>query len=243
MKLVIDIGNSAHKWAVFSEEGELIDLQQQKQLTVDLLQDTLSQYPIRYSICSAVGPYDAQVLKKLESATTYIDFSYQSHLPIQLCYQTPQTLGLDRIANAVGAYSLFPCQNILSIQAGTCLVFDYINQQGQYLGGSISPGLEMRFKALHYFTKNLPLCTKNNIDFYIGNSTQHSIESGVINGIIDEINASVDRYKKQAPDLKIILTGGDAAFLYNSIKNTIFAPSNIVLLGLHKILQLNVEHA
>ena len=243
MNLVIDIGNSTHKWAVFADGGELVDLQQQHQLTPDLLQVTLNRYPISHSICSAVGAYDSQLISILEDKTNYHEFSYLSRLPIELCYETPQTLGLDRIANAVGAFSLYPHQDILSIQAGTCLVFDFIDHNSRYLGGSISPGIEMRFKALHHFTQKLPLVEKRDIDFFIGDSTQHSIESGVLHGIIDEINTSIDRYAQQATDLKVLLTGGDAAFLRNSIKNTIFAPSNLVLLGLHKILQLNVEHA
>ena len=243
MNLVIDIGNSTHKWAVFSEEGEMVALQHEPQLTTELLQSTLAQYPIQNSICSAVGSFNEELLAILRERTHYVEFSHNSRLPITLCYETPQTLGLDRIANAVGASSLYPHQDVLSIQAGTCLVFDFIDHNDRYLGGSISPGLEMRFKALHHFTKNLPLFTQRPIDFFIGNSTQHSIESGVIHGIIDEINASIERYAQQSTDLKVLLTGGDAAFLCNSIKNTIFAPSNIVLLGLHKILQLNVEHA
>ncbi|MBQ9434757.1 MAG: type III pantothenate kinase [Bacteroidales bacterium] len=243
MNLVIDIGNSTHKWAIFTNEGKMVDSQQQPQLTTDLLQATLDRYPIRHSICSAVGACDSQLINILKDRTNYHEFSYLSRLPIELCYETPQTLGLDRIANAVGAFSLYPHHDILSIQAGTCLVFDFVDHNGRYLGGSISPGLEMRFKALHHFTQKLPLVTKRDIDFFIGNSTQHSIESGVMHGIIDEINTSIDRYAQQATDLKVLLTGGDSAFLCNSIKNTIFAPSNIVLLGLHKILQLNVEHA
>lgn len=243
MYLIIDIGNSLHKWAVFSPEGNVLESQRLQNLTVETVRQILNRYTISHSICSAVGHFDESIVALLQTHTHYVRFSCDTHLPIELCYETPHTLGLDRIANAVGASTLFPQQNVLSIQVGTCLVFDLVNSKGQYLGGSISPGLEMRFKALHHFTEKLPYVKKREIDFFIGNSTQHSIESGVIHGMIDEINGAVNRYDTVLNDLKIILTGGDAEFFHNSIKSAIFAPQNLVLLGLYKILLLNAENA
>lgn len=243
MYLIVDIGNSLHKWTIFSPEGEVIESQRTPQLTAEVVEQVLNRYTVTHSICSVVGHIDVAILTLLRQRTRFVDFSHQTQLPIELCYATPETLGLDRIANAVGASALFPQQNVLSIQAGTCLVCDFINAQGQYLGGSISPGLEMRFKALNHYTEKLPCVEKREIDFFIGDSTQHSIESGVIHGIIDEIEGAIGRYKTAVNDLKVVITGGDAEFFHNSIKNAIFAPQNLVSLGLYKILLLNAENA
>jgi len=240
--LIIDIGNSYHKWAIFSKNGDLIHCERNEKLTKDILEVILSQYDISHAICSSVGDFDPQCMKYLQQKTKYVPFSHNTPIPIKLQYATPNTLGLDRIANAVGAFSLFPHQDVLSIQMGTCIVFDFVNSHGNYLGGSISPGMEMRFKSLNHYTQNLPLITQRPIDFFIGDSTQHSIESGVIHGIIDEINSSIQRYSEISNHLKILLTGGDASYFHNSIKNAIFAPSNLVLIGLHKILKLNVQN-
>ena len=168
-------------------------------------------------------------------------FSHKTSLPICIKYKTPETLGLDRIANAVAANALFPNENVLSIQAGTCLVMDFVTKDAEYLGGSIAPDLEMRFSALHHFTKRLPLVKKQKINYFIGKTTEESIRSGVLNGIADEINGAIERYREQFGELKIILTGGNKNDLENSIKSTIFAAPNLVLNGLHKILTFNAK--
>jgi type III pantothenate kinase len=242
MDLAIDIGNSFHKAALFSEKGEMVYYKCYKNITIDHIKEFFDFFPIENSILSSVGRDHAEIIKYLQSETHYIPFSHNSKLPISIVYDNLKTLGLDRIANAVAAYSNFAGYNILSIQAGSCLVFDFITKEGNYLGGSISPGIEMRFNALHHFTRRLPLLSKKEINYFIGHSTQQSIESGVINGVIHEINGFISNYKTNYKDLKILISGGDSDYLQNSIKNTIFVGSSFILCGLHKILKFNVEN-
>jgi type III pantothenate kinase len=148
-------------------------------------------------------------------------------------------LGVDRIGLATAAFYFNPKRNTLVIDAGTCLTYDMVNDYGEYLGGAISPGLSMRYKALHDQTLKLPfLETKEPHDF-IGNSTDNCIHSGVVNGICVEIDGVIDQYRERFVDLTVILTGGDSQFLSKRLKNTIFAHSNFLLLGLNYLLEYN----
>ena len=183
MDLVIDIGNTLQKVAVFSEEGVLLDLYSEKKLSITFLENLFRQYSIKRAIVSSVREDDHLVLRWLEEKTQLLRFSAACRLPIRLKYATPETLGTDRIANAVGANTLYPNRNVLSIMAGTCLVADFVNEKGEYLGGSIAPGVRMRFQALSQFTARLPLVEPENIDFFVGDNTHNSILSGVMNGI------------------------------------------------------------
>ena len=241
MDLVIDIGNTLQKVAVFSEEGALLDLYSEKKLSIIFLENLFSQYPVERAIISSVRKDDETVLRWLEEKTQLLRFSATCHLPICLKYATPETLGTDRIANSVGANALYPNQNVLSIMAGTCLVADFVSEKGEYLGGSIAPGVRMRFQALSQFTSRLPLVEPENIDFFVGDNTKNSILSGVMNGITQEINGIIRQYSRHYNHLKVILSGGDAELLQNSIKKRIFAAQNPILVGLHKILKLNAS--
>ena len=241
MDLVIDIGNTLQKVAVFSEKSVLTALFQEKELTVSFLESLLAQYPIERAIVSSVREDDDSVLRWLEEKTKLLRFSTACRLPIRIQYATSETLGTDRIANAVGANALYPNRNVLSLMAGTCLVADFVNEKGEYLGGSIAPGVRMRFQSLSQFTARLPLVEPENIDFFVGNSTKNSILSGVMNGISQEINGIIRLYSRHYDRLKVILSGGDAELLQNSIKKRIFAAQNPILIGLHKILVLNAS--
>lgn len=241
MDLVIDIGNTLQKVAVFSEKGVLCDLFSEKKLSISFLETVYSRYPIERAIVSSVSEDDELVLQWLDERTQLLRFSASCQLPIRLQYATPETLGTDRIANAVGANALYPNRNVLSIMAGTCLVADFVNNNGEYLGGSIAPGMRMRFQALSQFTARLPLVEPEKIDYFVGNSTKNSILSGVINGISREIDGIIGQYSRHYDHLKVILSGGDAELLRNSIKKRIFAAQNPILVGLHKILILNAS--
>ena len=241
MDLVIDIGNTLQKVAVFSEEGVLLDLYSEKKLSITFLENLFRQYSIKRAIVSSVREDDHLVLRWLEEKTQLLRFSAACRMPVRLMYATPETLGTDRIANAVGANTLYPNRNVLSIMAGTCLVADFVNEKGEYLGGSIAPGVRMRFQALSQFTARLPLVEPENIDFFVGDNTHNSILSGVMNGITQEINGIIRQYSRHYTHLKVILSGGDAELLQNSIKKRIFAAQNPILVGLHKILILNAS--
>ena len=241
MDLVIDIGNTRCKIAIFREDGELLFDTALPKLTVDDLMQLLEEHPVKYAILSSVADTYPEVEMLLQKTTHYIHFSHSTKLPISIQYDTPTTLGLDRIANAVAANCYFPEKDVLSIQAGSCLVFDFIDKKANFQGGAISPGLAMRFQALHHFTKRLPLLEKNENPPLIGKNTQQSIQSGVINGIVHEINETIRQYQCHYPELQVLFSGGDSVYLQKSIKNTIFADSKFVQKGLHKILRFNVE--
>lgn len=241
MDLIIDIGNTLHKLAVFDENGAILRIYHENKLSTAFLETVFSQYPIRQAIISSVGKDDDNVLHWLDTHTQLIRFSHLCRLPIKMEYGSPDTLGTDRIANAVGANALYPNQNVLSLMAGTCLVADFVNEKNEYLGGSISPGLRMRFQALSHFTARLPLIEPENIDFLTGDTTKNSILSGVMHGMTHEINGIIRQYSAQYKRLKVILSGGDAQMLQNSIKKRIFAAQNPILLGLYKILKLNAS--
>jgi type III pantothenate kinase len=154
-------------------------------------------------------------------------------------YDSPETLGKDRLAAAVAGNHLFPNQNVLVIDAGTCIKYDFINAQAEYLGGAISPGLQMRFNALHIFTEKLPLIELTVFKTLIGKNTTDSLLSGVINGTLSEIDGIIDQYREIYPEIQIVLSGGDAEYLVGKLKKGIFAVSNIVLQGLKIILDYN----
>lgn len=149
-------------------------------------------------------------------------------------------MGNDRIALAVAGSQLYPGRDVLIIGAGTCITYDFVSKNNEYFGGSISPGIHMRFKALNTFTDKLPLVQPENKPELIGNSTVGSITSGVMNGLYSEIDGIIDRYEKNFPEIQTILTGGDIIYFDKMLKNNIFANSNLVLKGLNMILDYNV---
>lgn len=239
VNIVIDIGNTLQKLAVFDEDGKIVKFLQEKQLSIPMLEEVLACYPVRSAIVSSVGKDNEEMLCWLEGRVRLVRFSSQCQLPITMRYATPETLGTDRVANAVGANALYPGENVLSIMAGTCLVADFVNADGEYLGGSIAPGMRMRFQALSQFTARLPLVDPKSIDFLIGDDTCNSILSGVINGMAYEIEGMIAQYEREYDGLKVIFSGGDSALFQKFIKKRIFAAQNPILLGLYKILVLN----
>jgi type III pantothenate kinase len=165
-----------------------------------------------------------------------------TQIPLKNAYKTPETLGKDRIAAAVAAWHEFPGKDLLVIDAGTAITMDMVTKPGEFLGGAIAPGIDLRFKALHTFTGRLPLIKRKNINYLTGTSTEESINSGVINGIAAEIDGIIDKYKILYPDLITIFGGGDSKFLHKRLKNSIFALPNPVVNGLHTILNYNIEN-
>lgn len=236
-KLILDIGNTFTKYAVFNEEKiESFQLLNDEDLKTELQSNTIEK-----AIISSVRTkaFTESVAKHLKNA---LILSSDTPLPVSIKYSTPETLGNDRIANVVGAWSENPGKNNLVIDAGTCLKFDFINEKNEYLGGSISPGLQMRFKALHTLTDNLPLIEDMNWEQLTGNSTKSSIQAGVIGGIVSEIEGLISKYASRYSDLKVFFTGGDSetiVSLVRSQKNSIFADKFITLKGLNTILVYN----
>jgi len=240
MQLVIDIGNSVCKAAVF-EQNALLDKYSSKNFSDKFFTDILKKYTsIKTAIYSTVRDKNEELIKILndKAIVTYF-FDEKIKLPIEILYKSRETLGTDRIAAAAGAYELYKGNNILIIDLGTAITIDFVSTKGQYEGGIISPGLNIRFRALHKFTKKIPLLKPSEISGLMGKSTAEAITLGVQNGIVFEIEQYILRYSEKYNDLKTVITGGDADFFVKRLKNTIFADSNLVLKGLNNILLYN----
>jgi type III pantothenate kinase len=194
-------------------------------------------------IISSVKTDEALISSWASKAKRYFILNSDLPLPITNLYATPKTLGMDRLAAVCGAHQLFPSDNCLIIDAGTCITYDFKDKEANYHGGSISPGLAMRFKAVHTFTAKLPLVTPKPGVKLIGQSTETSIQSGVVNGLLAEIEGIIRQYLEKFPELQVILCGGDAGFFENQLKASIFASPELVLMGLNTILNYNVSHS
>ena len=240
MKLVIDVGNTSSKLAVF-DRTVLVDV---KRLDNSKLLNALEELLIEYRVLSSaliskVGHLDSAVVQLLKKRMPVHLLSYKSKLPFVNAYTTPHTLGVDRIALAAAAVSEYPKTNVLVIDAGTCITNDFVDAESTYLGGSMSPGLRIRYESLHNFTANLPLLKQSVPQDLIGVSTEEAIHSGVILGTCKEINGIIDAYRLRYKHLTVILTGGDTKILSDQLKNSIFANSNFLLAGLNYLLDYN----
>jgi len=238
--LVIDIGNSRTKAAIF-DDHKLVKTDILKSPDTDHVLGYFNDYNIQHSIISSVND-DIHLLEDaLAQRTNYIRFSAQLNNSIDNRYKTPGTLGLDRLAGVIGAKTLYPGIGCLVIDAGTCITYDAIDKNGVYKGGSISPGLKMRFKAMHTFTGRLPLVELADFDEIEGYDTVTSMLSGVVKGTLSEIKGFIETYKSEYSDLQIILCGGDANFFDTRLKSSIFAHTlktepNLVLIGLNEVI-------
>ena len=245
MDLILDIGNSYTKIALF--EGNILR-QNERFFSISLSKvfDFITKHSkteeIEHCILSTVKDYPTEIDIFLNKNFNCIKLNEETPIPIENKYHTPKTLGRDRLAAAVAATVIFPEKNTLTIDAGTSITYEFVNTKGQYLGGAISPGIKMRFDALHHFTGKLPLLYKNETVDLIGNTTEGSIFSGVLNGIFGEVKSVIEAYQNQHSDLKIIFTGGDHKYFVDKLKIYTFAEPNLVLIGLQKILQYNKSY-
>lgn len=240
---MIDIGNTLAKYALF-KEGKLIQAFSIKNTELLQLQEYAGKNTeIKSVLLSSVvnNRTTEELINFLRKQFYFMELSATTFLPLENLYETPNTLGMDRLADAVGANHLFKNRNILVIDAGTCIKYDFINERNQYLGGGISPGLEMRFKALNTFTDKLPLVSPKEFDKLIGKNTDESILSGVQNGAIAEVKGIINEYETRFPELKTILTGGGMSFFDKHLKNSIFADPFLLLRGLNVILDYNLK--
>jgi len=238
MLLAIDAGNTQIKWAVFEQNT----LAKKEAVTYNdwksPLKNILINFPnIKNIVVSSVGRLNKGDFFELFSTIRIEFISNASKFPFKNLYTTPQTLGVDRMILASGAVLQFPNKNRLIIDAGTCITYDFIDKNNNYLGGAISPGLKLRYESLHNYTAKLPLLTKQIPKQLIGDSTDQAIHSGIINGIVMEIDGYISSNLKIYDNFIIILTGGDTDFLAERLKNTIFANSNFLLESLNRTFQ------
>lgn len=238
MNLIIDIGNTQVKLAVFNNGS----MEFHESIRTTALEAHLSalheRYPIKNSILSNVSRLPEAVMDTLARYPVHV-LSHTSRVPFTNRYATPQTLGADRIALTAAAAHRFPGKNVLIIDAGTCITYDFLNAENEYLGGAIAPGIQMRYKALHTFTGRLPLLQPEDFPGITGNTTAASIHSGVLNGCINEIQGVIAQYEKKYKDLTVILTGGDTQLLSERLKNSIFVEPNFLVTGLNIVLEHN----
>lgn len=243
MNLVVDIGNTRTKIAIISDSNVIHVSTSEENNKIELLDDIVTKYSsFEKGILSSVKETNSELLKYLKNKISHFHIlDEKTSLPFNNQYKTKNTLGKDRIAAIAGAHNIFSGQNVLVIDLGTAITFDFIDKKENYLGGNISPGLKMRFKALNQFTDKLPLLSPNDKMSFLGTSTEDAIITGVQRGIISEIEGFINQTKEKYDDLKIILTGGDAYFFDKKIKNPIFVNLNLNLIGLNRILEYNVR--
>ncbi|MEM7186768.1 MAG: type III pantothenate kinase [Bacteroidota bacterium] len=242
MNLIVDVGNTYIKLAVFNDNVLQAKVaMEHEQFETELEYFLAAQPAIDHAIVSSVGGMTETQLELLRSRVPVFELSHEAKLPFYNQYATPTTLGVDRIALVSAAAEQYPDTNVLVIDAGSCITYDFLTDQNTYLGGAIAPGIEMRYKAMNTFTANLPLLESTLPDNLVGDSTAKSMHVGVIQGVINEIDGFIEHYIEKFGNLTVILTGGDTHFLRDSIKNDIFANSNFLLEGLNYILEINKD--
>jgi type III pantothenate kinase len=241
MNLVIDTGNTLTKLALFQGREMLAFSSFEGVHTKHIIKFCESNSLIKNAVLSSVKEYPAEIDDYLNHQYNTLIFNHNTTVPVINKYRTPETLGKDRLAGVVGAMHLMPASDLLVIDAGTAITYDIVTASGEYLGGAISPGIAMRYKALHTFTSRLPL-----LDYYddaqlTGDDTSSGIHSGVLNGAVAEMEGIIQQYRQLYPGLKIILTGGDQNYFDKRLKIKTFAAPNLVLEGLNLILDFNIE--
>ena len=247
INLTVDIGNSAIKIAVF-ENNDLIFTENLSSINQAYLYQIQHKYKVSSLIISSVKKEIDFDEEELSKHFNYTRLSSNTAIPIKNEYKSKETLGLDRLAAVIGSHQRFPCNNVLIIDAGTCITYDFKDKKGTYFGGSISPGIQMRFDAMHHFTSKLPLVKfDENFGKTYGETSEEAINSGVTNGILYEAKGFIETQLALEPDTKIILCGGNASFFDSRFKNSIFAhlvlhEPNLVLIGLNTIVNYQHDH-
>jgi type III pantothenate kinase len=242
VNLVIDRGNTHLKFGIF-DQCKLVASDSINFLDERKMKEIVKQYGITKAIISSVVEESNQTLVDhlKENINFALELSHSTPLPFTWNYKSKETIGKDRLAAVAGAIDLFPNHNLLVFDAGTAITYEIINNQHEFLGGNISPGMQMRFKALNTFTSQLPLLTASRQCPLIGNSTEEAIRAGVQNSITFEIDGLIHHFQEQNQDLKTVITGGDAEFFARKVKNPIFVAPNLVLIGLNRILDYNAQ--
>ena len=240
MNLAIDIGNSLSKAAVI-DRGQVVDIFKAETFTPEYFEKLFRRYPAvdRGILVSTRGEDDELAAYLNGKLLTFICFDHAVPVPIRNAYATPETLGLDRLAAAVGAAALHPGEASLVIDFGTAITIDFVTADGEFRGGNISPGAAMRFRALHEFTGKLPQLSLAEPEGLLGRSTRAAVENGVVQGIVHEIEGYITRLSETEGPFRVIFTGGDGNFFAKRLKNPIFASQDLVLYGLDRILEYN----
>jgi type III pantothenate kinase len=238
--LVVDEGNTLCKIAVL-DKNEVLCEASAKEFDMAMVEQMLSKHRLESAIVASTRAGAERICEELRTkVATVLHFTSQTEVPIGVDYASRQTLGSDRIAVAVGVVCEMGIRDALIVDMGSAITFDVV-EDGAFKGGNISPGVSMRFRALHEFTASLPLCEAKEPNNHFGSSTAEAIEQGVMQGILHEIEGYVDRISAKNEKKSIIFCGGDAESFVNRIKNAIFAPRKLMFTGLNRILEYNVS--
>ena len=242
MNLIIDIGNTHTKVAVFDRNNlSSKTVVPTPELLVTIETILTKQPSVTKAILCSVVRLEATLLEAIKVLIPLLVMDHRINYPFENLYRSPETLGLDRLALVAAAAHQFPQKNTLIIDAGSCITYDILGQGKYYHGGAISPGLNMRYKALNHFTSKLPYLSPKLPETTVGHDSCQSIHVGVNGGIIHEIKGVISSYQHDFQDLTVILTGGDIDFLLKQLKISIFANSNFLLEGLNFLLEYNTE--
>jgi type III pantothenate kinase len=236
--LVVDIGNTKAKAAIFQQD-DLVQKVSFEAHDAEKLNNLIQMYAPTHSLLCSVGEEPENIIALLKANTTYFQLTHHLQVPFFIDYQTPETLGMDRVAAVAGAQHFFLTQPCLVIDMGTCVTYDFLTADYHYLGGAISPGFNMRLRAMHEQTQRLPLLEVGPVDDFVGKTTKESMLSGAFFGLLGEINDTIARYEERFGEIRVLLCGGDAPLFDKHTKKSIFAAPDLVLFGLHKILQLH----
>lgn len=242
MNLAIDIGTSQVKLAII-DNGQVVDNFRTDNLSEQYIQNLLDENEgVKSVIMSTTREQDLAMERFIaEHVDKFVIFDHNMPTPLKNLYATPETLGMDRLAAAVGASAIYPKTNLLIVDFGSAITIDRVSAEGEYLGGNISPGVSIRFKALHQFTQRLPLRALTANSTMFGDTTNTAIENGVINGITYEIEGYIAHLERENKEFRIIFTGWDGNFFANRLKNTIFVTHDLVVYGLDRILEYNAK--
>jgi len=238
MNLCIDIGNTRIKWGIF-EEDSLVHKDSFQRNYTSKLEEVFKKYQIKRSISSSTRKKASSMEKLVADYCEHTILDYKTPLPIKNMYKTPETLGRDRIAAVVAAHAKYSQKGNLVIDLGTCITYDFISLNGDYLGGNIAPGVHMRLNAMHHFTDGLPLIDMKLPNKILGDSTETAMQNGAVRGTIMEINSFLNTMSDFYGELNVILTGGDAIFFGELLNTEIFVAPSLVLTGLNEILKYN----
>jgi len=239
--LIIDAGNTRIKVVVFEGDNIFLKCVFEEINYFEKIKKIFSENEISKIILASVGKLGKDLENLLKEFQNVLVLTHETHVPFVNLYKSPRTLGVDRIALVSAAAMQYPNKNVLVIDAGTCVTFDFKNSKEAYIGGAISPGLKMRYNALNAFTEKLPQLSLTDTEELIGFDTETSMHSGVVNGLVCEMEGVIHRYRSKFSDLTIVLTGGDAYYLSKRFKNSIFANPNFLVEGLNAILIYNTK--
>ena len=240
MNLVLDFGNTKIKAAVFSEKKEILEIFTWNNYSAEIIDEIKFKYLIDSVIlCSVVAISEEIEIHLKSNFAYYLRLNSDTPLPIKNNYSTPKTLGLDRIAAAVGANMLKPNTPLFIVDMGTAITYDFVNEHNEFVGGNIAPGVNMRLRAMNTFTNKLPLLEAKEEEKLLGDDTASAMMAGVLRGVEFEIEGYISKILKKNPNLSVFLTGGDVFFFEKRLKSSIFVVSNLLLMGLNEILRYN----